>query len=82
MGDRKPLSKNRANKTTGKRPRTGTRIPGYLAGKRKRIKAAKVDPEKEKQRRLLWYLKWAFLLPLSAYALVWLLVIFIDFFKY
>ena len=82
MDDRKPLSKNRSNTPTGRRSRTGTRIPGYLAGRRKRIEAAKVDPEKERQRRLLWYLKWAFLLPLSAYALIWLLVLFIDFFKY
>lgn len=82
MDDRKPPSKNRLSQRTGGRRRAATRISGYLAGKPKPIKAARVDPDKEKQRRLMWWLKWVFLLPLSAYALVWLLVIFIDFFKY
>ena len=59
-----------------------SRISGYLAGKPKRIKAAKVDPTLEKKQRLAWGLKWVFILPLSAYALVWLVIIFIDFFKY
>lgn len=82
MDYRKPHSKNRLNQPSRGGLRTATRISGYLSGKSKVIKADKVDPDKERLRRLMWWLKWVFLLPLSAYALVWLLVIFIDFFNY
>lgn len=82
MDDRKPHSNNRLNQPSSGGPRTATRIGGYLSGKPKAIKVDKVDPDKERIGRLMWWLKWVFLLPLSAYALVWLLVIFIDFFNY
>ena len=82
MDDRKPHSINRPNRPVRAWTRTATRISGYLAGKPKPIKTTKVDPGKERLRRLMWWLKWVFLIPLSAYALVWLVVIFIDLFKY
>ena len=62
--------------------RRKTRISGYLSRKRKRIKTSRVDPVKEKKQRAIWWLKWVIFLPLSAYALAWIVVILIDLFKY
>jgi len=59
-----------------------TRISGYLSGKPKPIKAAKVDLAREKKQQVAWWLKWVFILPICGYALVWLVIIFIDFFNY
>ena len=53
----------------------------FLSSKPKPIGAAKVDLDKEKRNLKRWVLKWVVLLPLSAYVLMWLLVLLIDFFK-
>lgn len=82
MDDRKPPSYTSQNERMARRKRVKTRISGYLSGKPKRIKAAKVDPVRERQQKALWWLKWVFILPICAYALVWLVIIFIDFFTY
>jgi len=67
------LSQNRARKT---------RISGYLSRKRKPIKASLADPVEEKKQRLIWWLRWVVFLPLSAYALTWIVIILIDLIKY
>jgi hypothetical protein len=59
-----------------------SRISDYLFGKPKPIKAEMVDLVKEKKQRLTWFMKWVVILPLSALVLMWLVVIFIDLFKY
>ena len=82
MDDQKSHANNRLNQPTGGWTPTATRISGYLAGKPKAIKADKFDADKVRLRRLMWWLKWVFILPLSAYALVWLVVMFIDLFQY
>jgi len=76
-----PSNKNVKPEETRQRPRK-TRISGYLSRKRKPIKASRVDPVAEKKQRLAWWLKWVIILPLSAYALGWIVVILIDLFKY
>jgi hypothetical protein len=45
------------------------------------IKATKVDPAKEKTRRIKWVVKWVWILPMGAYVLVWLLLILFDLFN-
>jgi hypothetical protein len=82
MDDQKPPSNKSTVGTMIRRARKKTRISGYLVGKPKTIKAARVDPELERKRQLVWWLKWVFILPVCAYALVWLVIIFIDLFKY
>jgi len=82
MDDQKRPSKNRLNRPAGGKPRAATRISGYLAKKPKPIKAARVDPDKERSQRLMWWLKWVIVLPLSVYGLFWILVILIDLFNY
>ena len=47
----------------------------------KPIRATEVDVAKEKTDRIKWLLKWVLFLPLSAYALLWLLVLLVDLFK-
>lgn len=80
MNDQKSHSNSSLNQRKNRRRKT--RISGYLAGKPKRIKATEVNIDKERKQKALWWLKWVFILPLCAYALVWLVIIFIDFFKY
>lgn len=82
MDDQKPPSNGSAIRSVTVRTRRKSRISGYLAGKPKPIKTARVDPTREKKRQLIWWLKWVFILPLWVYALVWLVIILIDFFKY
>ena len=53
----------------------------FRSSKPKPIRAAKVDVDKEKRNLIRWVLKWVLLLPLSAYVLMWLLVLLVDFFK-
>lgn len=48
----------------------------------KPIKAVKVDEAQQKSKRLKWVLKWVLFLPVSAYALVWLLVMGVDLFRF
>ena len=48
----------------------------------KPIKTTKVDIAEEKAHRIKWVLKWVLFLPLSAYALMWLLVLFFDLFNF
>jgi hypothetical protein len=82
MDHRKPSSNTGTNQHIPRRTRIKTRISGYLSGKPKRISATRVDPVKERQQKALWWLKWVIILPICAYALVWLAIIFIDLFKY
>ena len=59
------------------------RRPGSRTSLTKPVKrATKVDPTKEKSQRFKWILKWILLLPLSIYALVWLLLVVFDLFNY
>ncbi len=78
----RPPSNKNSHHGQLRQTRRKTRIGGYLSGKRKPIKAAKVDPVKENKKRLAWWLKWVIFLPIFAYALTWIVIIFIDLFKY
>ena len=77
----RPSNKNPDQNRTRK-TRRKTRISGYLSRKRKPIKASLVDPVEEKKQRLIWWLRWVIFLPLSAYALTWIVIILIDLIKY
>ena len=57
------------------------RTEGSKTGFSKPIKATRVDDAKEKTNRIRWVLKWVVFLPLSVYALLWLLLLLIDLFK-
>jgi hypothetical protein len=58
------------------------RIARRLAEKQRQINATKVNIPQEKTRRIKWTLKWVLFLPLGFCALMWILVILIDLFKY
>ena len=73
-----PLSNKNLNQNRTRK----TRISGYLSRKRKPIKASLVDSVEEKKQRLIWWLRWVVFLPLSAYALTWIVIILIDLIKY
>ena len=65
-----------------RRVQSKRRIARILAEKRRRVRATRVNIPQEKTDRIKWMLKWVLILPLSAYVLMWVVVILIDLFKY
>ena len=45
------------------------------------IRATRVDESAEKAQRIKWFLKWVLFLPLSIYAVMWLLLLMFDLFS-
>ena len=68
-----PIDIDKAGRTKRKR--------SFLSLKRKPIKASVVDPVQERTQRTKWTLKWAVLLPLSVFLLMWLVLLLLDLFK-
>ena len=81
MGENKTPFKTNINQSVTAKPRKENRLSGYLSGKPKPLKTTKVDLDKEKTHRIVWIMKLVLLLPLSVYALFWLLVYIFDFFN-
>jgi len=81
MGENKTPFKTNINQSVTAKPRKESRLSGYLSGQPKPLKTTKVDLDKEKNHRIVWIMKWVLLLPLSVYALFWLLVYIFDFFN-
>lgn len=68
-------------KTEEGRLRRKKRAAGLEGGKKKSLKATKVNPGKERLNRFLWVLKWILVLPLAFYGLTWIVIIMLDLFK-
>jgi hypothetical protein len=81
MGENKTPFKTNINQSVKAKTRQKSRLSDYLSGKPKPLKTSEVNLDKERTHRVLWILKWVFLLPLSVYALFWLLVYIFDFFN-
>lgn len=81
MGESKTPFKTNTNQSLTAKPRRKSRLSGYLSGKPKPLKTTEVDLDKEKNHRRFWILKWVLLIPLSGYALFWMMVIIFDFFN-
>jgi len=67
------------SKRTGENPITKGGI--WISRKNRPIKAAVVNPKKEKTRLIVWILKWVVAIPLFAYFLIWLVIMMTDLFN-
>jgi hypothetical protein len=81
VGDSKTPFKTKARQPKSGQSSKADRLSHYLGGKPKSSKKIEVDPIKERTHRIFWVLKWVVFLPLSVYALFWLLVLIKDLFQ-
>lgn len=86
MGEAKVNFKTNIHQVPGSNARLPrrrkSRISDYLRARPRVIKTTRVNETRQRIQRILWAMKWALILPLSAYIFVWLVLILDDFFKY
>jgi hypothetical protein len=86
MGEAKVTFKTNSHQVPGSNARLPrmrkSRISDYLRARPRAINPTRVNEAKQRIQRIFWAMKWILILPLSAYILVWLMLILADFFKY